>query len=108
MPTKNYLSIIIKKNEIYTQQNKIFLYHNAFNFDKNDYRYAEQFHDPGSGGPLNLPFQRPKEACRRFVSSVVDSAIESLASKVHMYWISRYIITLLSFCHVYFCPIITN
>ncbi|KAG2227000.1 hypothetical protein INT45_006407 [Circinella minor] len=45
-------------------------------------KYAKQFHDPGSGGPLNLPFQRPKDACRRFVSNVVDSAIESLASKI--------------------------
>ncbi|KAI9257192.1 hypothetical protein BDA99DRAFT_132963 [Phascolomyces articulosus] len=44
--------------------------------------YAEQFHNPGSGGILNLPFQRPKEACRRFASTVVNSAIESIASKI--------------------------
>ncbi|KAI9498563.1 hypothetical protein BDB00DRAFT_391020 [Zychaea mexicana] len=44
--------------------------------------YAETFHDPGSGGPLNLPFQRPVEACRRFTSSVVNTAVESLASKI--------------------------
>ncbi|KAI8145693.1 meiotically up-regulated gene 157 protein [Fennellomyces sp. T-0311] len=44
--------------------------------------YAQEFHEPGSGGPLNLPFQRPVEACRRFTSNVINSAIESLSSKI--------------------------
>ncbi|KAI8143378.1 Six-hairpin glycosidase-like protein [Fennellomyces sp. T-0311] len=44
--------------------------------------YAQEFHDPGSGGPLNLPFQRPVEACRKFTSTVVNTAIDSLASKI--------------------------
>lgn len=44
--------------------------------------YARDFHEPGSGGPLNLPFQRPIEACRKFVSNVIDSTIETISSKV--------------------------
>lgn len=46
------------------------------------YSYARDFHEPGSGGPLNLPFQRPIQACRKFVSHVIDSTIENISSKV--------------------------
>lgn len=44
--------------------------------------FARDFHEPGSGGPLNLPFQRPIEECRKFVSNVIDSTIETISSKV--------------------------
>ncbi|KAF7721223.1 hypothetical protein EC973_005099 [Apophysomyces ossiformis] len=44
--------------------------------------YAKSFHDPGSGGPLNLPFQRPIEACRQFTSHVINEVIDKVASKM--------------------------
>ncbi|KAI9323466.1 hypothetical protein BX666DRAFT_1887096 [Dichotomocladium elegans] len=44
--------------------------------------YAKSYHDPGSGGPLNLPFQRPIEACRRFTSKVIDGVIETISSRM--------------------------
>lgn len=44
--------------------------------------YARDFHEPGSGGPLNLPFQRLSRRCRKFVSHVIDSTIENISSKM--------------------------
>ncbi|KAI8376448.1 DUF1237 domain-containing protein [Radiomyces spectabilis] len=44
--------------------------------------YSKHFHDPGSGGALNLPFQRPMEACRRFTSSVIESVIDTVTAKI--------------------------
>ncbi|KAI7895522.1 uncharacterized protein EV154DRAFT_536094 [Mucor mucedo] len=45
-------------------------------------RYAKVFHKPGSGGLLDLPFQRPVEACRKFTSSVIESVISNITSKI--------------------------
>ncbi|KAL0073688.1 glycoside hydrolase family 125 protein [Phycomyces blakesleeanus] len=48
-----------------------------------DYReYSKLFHGPASGGPLGLAFQRPIEACRRFTSDIINTVIESVASKI--------------------------
>ncbi|CAO3664822.1 unnamed protein product [Rhizopus stolonifer] len=44
--------------------------------------YSEVFHRPGSGGLLNLPFQRPLESCRKFTSQVVESVISNITSKM--------------------------
>lgn len=44
--------------------------------------YAKVFHEPGSGGPLNLPFQRPIESCRKFTSDVINTVIDTISSKV--------------------------
>ncbi|KAG2181980.1 hypothetical protein INT43_006906 [Umbelopsis isabellina] len=48
-----------------------------------DYQtYAAKYHAPGSGGPRNLPFQRPPEYCRRFNSSVIENVIQDTTSKM--------------------------
>ncbi|CEP15683.1 hypothetical protein [Parasitella parasitica] len=44
--------------------------------------YSTMFHEPGSGGVLNLPFQRPAEACRKFTSTVIESVISNITSKI--------------------------
>ncbi|KAI9930439.1 hypothetical protein ASPWEDRAFT_461033 [Aspergillus wentii DTO 134E9] len=44
--------------------------------------YSAAAHAPYSGGPLNLPFQRPAEACRTFASSAVDKVIEDVTSRM--------------------------
>ncbi|KAI8639779.1 hypothetical protein BD408DRAFT_371209 [Parasitella parasitica] len=44
--------------------------------------YSTVFHEPGSGGVLNLPFQRPAEACRKFTSTVIESVISNITSKI--------------------------
>ncbi|KAG2214619.1 hypothetical protein INT46_008164 [Mucor plumbeus] len=44
--------------------------------------YSKIFHTPGSGGLLNLPFQRPTEACRKFTSVVIESVISNITSKI--------------------------
>ncbi|KAL4883435.1 hypothetical protein BJY04DRAFT_25611 [Aspergillus karnatakaensis] len=44
--------------------------------------YASTPHPPYSGGPLNLPFQRPAQECRTFNSSVVERVIEDVTSRM--------------------------
>ncbi|KAL4916576.1 hypothetical protein BDW62DRAFT_103487 [Aspergillus aurantiobrunneus] len=39
-------------------------------------------HPPYSGGPLNLPFQRPAIECRTFNSSVVEQVIDDVTSRM--------------------------
>ncbi|KAG1304007.1 hypothetical protein G6F64_009582 [Rhizopus arrhizus] len=46
------------------------------------FSYSKVFHQPGSGGVLNLPFQRPIESCRKFTSQVIESVISNITSKV--------------------------
>lgn len=46
------------------------------------FRFAKVFHSPGSNGTLNLPFQRPIEACRKFISPAVENVISNITSKV--------------------------
>ncbi|KAH8547456.1 hypothetical protein BGW37DRAFT_432608 [Umbelopsis sp. PMI_123] len=48
-----------------------------------DYQtYASEYHGPGSGGSLNLPFQRPSAQCRRFNSNAVEGVINDITSKM--------------------------
>ncbi|KAI9289455.1 DUF1237 domain-containing protein [Umbelopsis sp. AD052] len=48
-----------------------------------DYQtYASAFHKPGSGGTLNLPFQRPPVSCRNFYSGAVEGVINDITSKM--------------------------
>ncbi|CAG8903557.1 unnamed protein product [Penicillium egyptiacum] len=44
--------------------------------------YASTPHTPYSGGPLNLPFQRPAEACRTFSSPAVEKVIDDITSRL--------------------------
>ncbi|KAI8364121.1 meiotically up-regulated gene 157 protein [Blakeslea trispora] len=44
--------------------------------------YSKIFHGPASGGGLSLPFQRPVDACRKFTSSVIESVISDITSKI--------------------------
>ncbi|CCH41003.1 Meiotically up-regulated protein [Wickerhamomyces ciferrii] len=44
--------------------------------------YSQELHQPFSEGPLELPFQRPPENCRTFVSPAVDKVIEDLKQKI--------------------------
>ncbi|CEG71307.1 hypothetical protein RMATCC62417_07061 [Rhizopus microsporus] len=44
--------------------------------------YSKVFHRPGSGGLLNLPFQRPIESCRKFTSQVIESVISNVTSRI--------------------------
>ncbi|KAI9484229.1 MAG: meiotically up-regulated gene 157 protein [Benjaminiella poitrasii] len=44
--------------------------------------FSKAFHEPGSGGSFNLPFQRPTEVCRKFASSVIESVINNVTSKM--------------------------
>ncbi|CAG8108950.1 unnamed protein product [Penicillium olsonii] len=44
--------------------------------------YASTPHAPYSGGPLNLPFQRPAEVCRTFSSPAVEKVIEDITSRL--------------------------
>ncbi|KAI9267691.1 hypothetical protein EDC94DRAFT_601702 [Helicostylum pulchrum] len=44
--------------------------------------YSKVFHSPKSGGLLGLPFQRPVEACRKFTSSIIESVISNVTSKI--------------------------
>lgn len=44
--------------------------------------YSQDFHEPYSEGPLELPFQRPKERCRTFASPAVEKVIEDLKTRI--------------------------
>ncbi|KAL2829172.1 hypothetical protein BDW59DRAFT_37397 [Aspergillus cavernicola] len=44
--------------------------------------YASAPHAPYSGGPLNLPSQRPATECRTFNSSLVEQVIEDVTSRM--------------------------
>ncbi|KAL1969752.1 hypothetical protein VTN77DRAFT_8305 [Rasamsonia byssochlamydoides] len=44
--------------------------------------YAEVPHPPYSGGPLNLPFQRPAVECRTFTSPLVEQVIDDITSRM--------------------------
>ncbi|KAL1984526.1 hypothetical protein VTN96DRAFT_9026 [Rasamsonia emersonii] len=44
--------------------------------------YAEIPHPPYSGGPLNLPFQRPAVECRTFASPLVERVIDDITSRM--------------------------
>lgn len=44
--------------------------------------YSSTPHGPFSGGPLNLSFQRPVEACRTFSSPVVEQVIDDITSRM--------------------------
>ncbi|KAE8154755.1 hypothetical protein BDV25DRAFT_94682 [Aspergillus avenaceus] len=44
--------------------------------------YASAPHPPYSGGPLNLPFQRPAQECRTFSSPAVEEVIEDITSRI--------------------------
>ncbi|PWY87525.1 hypothetical protein BO70DRAFT_310768 [Aspergillus heteromorphus CBS 117.55] len=44
--------------------------------------YASTGHAPYSGGPLNLPFQRPAVECRTFASSAVEQVIDDVTSRM--------------------------
>ncbi|KAI9281865.1 hypothetical protein BY458DRAFT_498233 [Sporodiniella umbellata] len=44
--------------------------------------FSKTFHGPGSGGLLNLPFQRPLESCRKFTSQVIEAVISNVTSRM--------------------------
>ncbi|ORX44961.1 hypothetical protein DM01DRAFT_1364697 [Hesseltinella vesiculosa] len=44
--------------------------------------YAAAFHPPASLGPLQLPFQRPIQACRTFTSAVINQVVDTVSSKM--------------------------
>ncbi|EAW14524.1 glycoside hydrolase family 125 protein [Aspergillus clavatus NRRL 1] len=44
--------------------------------------YSTVPHAPYSGGPLNLPFQRPAAECRTFSSPAVEKVIEDVTSRM--------------------------
>ncbi|KAL4761060.1 glycoside hydrolase family 125 protein [Aspergillus foveolatus] len=44
--------------------------------------YSTTPHPPYSGGPLNLPYQRPAIECRTFNSSAVEQVIEDVTSRM--------------------------
>ncbi|PWY70675.1 DUF1237 domain protein [Aspergillus eucalypticola CBS 122712] len=44
--------------------------------------YASTGHAPYSGGPLNLPYQRPAAECRTFVSNAVEQVIDDVTSRM--------------------------
>ncbi|GAB1210973.1 hypothetical protein ATERTT37_000083 [Aspergillus terreus] len=44
--------------------------------------YASTPHAPYSGGPLNLPFQRPATECRTFSSPAVEQVIDDVTSRM--------------------------
>ncbi|KAF7596733.1 hypothetical protein BBP40_000161 [Aspergillus hancockii] len=44
--------------------------------------YASTPHPPYSGGPLNLPFQRPAQECRTFSSPAVEKVVEDVTSRI--------------------------
>ncbi|KAF4219665.1 hypothetical protein CNMCM5878_002724 [Aspergillus fumigatiaffinis] len=44
--------------------------------------YSTVPHPPYSGGPLNLPFQRPATECRTFSSPEVEKVIEDITSRM--------------------------
>lgn len=44
--------------------------------------YSRQQHLPLSGGPLNLPFQRPPAKCRKFESPAIEEVIKELGNKI--------------------------
>ncbi|GAB1201236.1 hypothetical protein APSETT444_010625 [Aspergillus pseudonomiae] len=44
--------------------------------------YSTAPHPPYSGGPLNLPFQRPAQECRTFSSPAVEQVIEDITSRI--------------------------
>ncbi|RHZ73828.1 hypothetical protein CDV55_105514 [Aspergillus turcosus] len=44
--------------------------------------YSTVAHPPYSGGPLNLPFQRPAPECRTFSSSEVERVIDDVTSRM--------------------------
>ncbi|KAE8375850.1 hypothetical protein BDV26DRAFT_266960 [Aspergillus bertholletiae] len=44
--------------------------------------YSTAPHPPYSGGPLNLPFQRPAQECRTFSSPAVEQVIEDVTSRI--------------------------
>lgn len=76
----------------------VFLFFRCIRFLRPGRRYAMRFHAPASGGPLNLPFQRPIEACRKFTSHVIDSVVETVSAKVlnntpsppHLFYLSNF------------------
>ncbi|KAI8346384.1 meiotically up-regulated gene 157 protein [Choanephora cucurbitarum] len=44
--------------------------------------YSKISHNPASGGRLGLPLQRPVDACRKFTSTVIESVISNITSKM--------------------------
>lgn len=55
-------------------------------------RFSKTFHEPGSGGLLNLPFQRPIETCRKFSSKIIDSVISNISSTVRKHlWEKKHV-----------------
>ncbi|OOF98364.1 glycoside hydrolase family 125 protein [Aspergillus carbonarius ITEM 5010] len=44
--------------------------------------YSATGHAPYSGGPLNLPFQRPAVECRTFASSAVEQVVDDVTSRM--------------------------
>lgn len=44
--------------------------------------FSEQYHEPFSEGPLELPYQRPKEKCRTFSSPAVEKVINDLTTRI--------------------------
>ncbi|KAL4892269.1 hypothetical protein BDV59DRAFT_180368 [Aspergillus ambiguus] len=44
--------------------------------------YSSTGHAPYSGGPLNLPFQRPAAECRTFASPAVEQVIDDVTSRM--------------------------
>ncbi|KIV87864.1 hypothetical protein PV11_03382 [Exophiala sideris] len=44
--------------------------------------YARHMHNPLSGGPLKLPYQRPHPHCRKFSSPAVEQVIEDLYPQI--------------------------
>lgn len=45
-------------------------------------RYASIPHSPLSGGPLKLPYQRPKAHCRTFHSDIVEETIDYMKTRI--------------------------
>jgi len=59
------------------------MFHNANNAKCESYLdYSQEAHEPFSEGPLELPYQRPKEHCRTFSSSAVEKVIKDLQKRV--------------------------
>lgn len=44
--------------------------------------FSEQYHEPFSEGPLELPYQRPKEKCRTFSSPAVEKVINDITTRI--------------------------
>lgn len=78
-----FLSLVTVFVWYFFQGNEIASISSASDCDCPDYtEYSKQKHQPFSQGPLQLPFQRPPEECRKFRSKVIDDYIHSLQNVI--------------------------